>query len=277
MTITVVRAAGLVTVQDLGRRGHMHEGVPPGGALVPALAMRANRAVGNPDGAPLVEVMGTITIASSVAIAIATDDGARASLAPGAIFTAASREARVRYLAVAGGLDVPELLGGRGALLSGGLGAVLRSGDTLRACAHIAAASSGATASSGVTAVATTLGEGPIAVHVGPDRDAFDEAALERLFAIEWRISPDSDRVGVRLEGSAIARVPGCIERTRPMVRGAIEVPASGVPIVLGPEHPTTGGYPLIGVVQSADLDRFFATPLGARVRFVRATTTDPI
>ena len=61
------------------------------------------------------------------------------------------------------------------------------------------------------------------------------------------------------------------------MVRGAIEVPASGVPIVLGPEHPTTGGYPLIGVVKSADLDRFFATPLGARVRFVRATTTDPI
>lgn len=271
MTITVVRAAGLVTVQDLGRRGHMHEGVPPGGALVPALAARANRAVGNPDGAPLVEVMGTITIASSGALTIATDDGARASLAPGATFTAASREARVRYLAVAGGLDVPELLGGRGALLSGGLGAVLRSGDTLRACAHIAAASSG------VTAIAATLGEGPIAVHVGPDLDAFDEAALERLFAIEWRISAESDRVGVRLEGGAIARVPGYTERTRPMVRGAIEVPASGVPIVLGPEHPTTGGYPLIGVVKSADLDRFFATPLGARVRFVRATTTDPI
>ena len=110
----------------------------------------------------------------------------------------------------------------------------------------------------------------PAAIRVlpGPDLDAFDPRALDVL-ASSYRVRPDSDRVGTRLAGAAIPRVAGYLERTRPLVRGAIEVPGDGQPIVLGPEHPTTGGYPVIGVVASEDLDALHAVRLGGSVRFV--------
>jgi allophanate hydrolase subunit 2 len=101
-------------------------------------------------------------------------------------------------------------------------------------------------------------------VIAGPD--AFAPDALAALTSAPYRISPDSDRVGTRLVGPTIPQSPG--EASRPMVRGAIEIPRDGAPIVLGPEHPTTGGYPVLAVVASADLGRLFAVRLGGVVRF---------
>ncbi|MCW5802652.1 MAG: hypothetical protein KIT31_09705, partial [Deltaproteobacteria bacterium] len=111
---------------------------------------------------------------------------------------------------------------------------------------------------------------GPRAIRIlpGPDRDAFAPDALAQLAARPWRISTRSDRVGTRLEGGTVARVAGYREVTRPMVRGAIEVPSDGQPIVLGPEHPTTGGYPVLAVVAHDDLGALFAIPPNGAVRF---------
>ena len=113
-------------------------------------------------------------------------------------------------------------------------------------------------------------GTGPVRVVPGPDRAAFAEDALARLCATPYRLSPRSDRVGTRLIGPALPRRPGLVERPRPLVGGAIEVPGDGAPIVLGPEHPTTGGYPVIAVVCATDRDRFFSTRLGGVVHFTR-------
>ena len=83
-----------------------------------------------------------------------------------------------------------------------------------------------------------------------------------------YRVSEASDRVGTRLDGPPIGRLEN-MERSRPMVRGGIEIPRDGKPIVLGPEHPTTGGYPLVAVIAASDLGRFFSVPLGGTVRFI--------
>lgn len=270
LALRVSRALGLVTVQDLGRRGRMHEGVPGGGALVPELAARANRAAGNDDGAPLFEIMGALAIECDARAIVATDDGARRAIEPGERLTIASGAARVAYLAVAGGLDVPEVLGGRGALVCAGLGVVARAGDVVHACAPAHDARVVAQRPEPWRA------SGPVRVIPGPDLEAFAPDALAVLCGADWTISASSDRVGTRLEGPTLARAAGWVDRTAPMARGAIEVPPSGAPIVLGPEHPTTGGYPLLAVVARADLGRLLATPLGGRVRFVTFAPTDP-
>jgi allophanate hydrolase subunit 2 len=258
MTLVITRALGLITVQDLGRPGHMHEAVPPGGALVPELLVAANSAAHNSDGEPALEIMGTLVLRAEADLEVASDrDGARA-LRAGESITLASEPARVTYLAVRGGIASPLVLDGRGTLLVAHLGRVLRAGD------RIVSAGSAEHVASRPPPLAT----GPIRVLPGPDHDAFAAAALDVLFSAEARIATTSDRVGTRLEGVRLPRRAGYRERSRPMVRGAIEVPSDGAPIVLGPEHPTTGGYPVIGVVASADLGRLHAIRLGGNVRF---------
>ena len=92
---------------------------------------------------------------------------------------------------------------------------------------------------------------------------------LRGVLASDYRVSMRSDRVGIRLEGPRLARIDDDTAVSAPMVRGAIQVPASGEPIVLGPDHPTTGGYPVLAVLARAELGRFHARPVGATVRFV--------
>ena len=95
--------------------------------------------------------------------------------------------------------------------------------------------------------------------------------ALEVLVAAPYRVLPSSDRVGTRLGGAALPRVAGYREVSRPMIVGALEVPRDGQPIVLGPEHPTTGGYPILAVIATAELGHFHAIRLGGMVRFAVA------
>ena len=258
MSLVVARALGLVTVQDLGRAGHMHEAVPPGGALVPELLVAANRAARNADDAPALEIMGTLVVRAERDIAVASDREAVRVLRAGDELAVTSEPARVTYLAMRGAVDAPLVLGGRGTLLVARLGRVLRAGDRL------ASANAPETSSSPPPA----LSGAPFRVLPGPDRDAFAGNALEVLVASTYRIATTSDRVGTRLEGPAIPRREGVRERSRPMVRGAIEVPGDGAPIVLGPEHPTTGGYPVVAVVAAADLGGLFAVRLGGSVNF---------
>jgi len=251
----IVRALGLVTVQDLGRPGRMHEAIPPGGALVPELLVAANRAARNPDGAAAIEVIGRLVVRAESPITVATDRIAAHELHGD--LTIDSEPRRVTYLAVRGGIAAPLVLGGRGVLLCAGLGALLGANDRIAADTLIA-----------VDAPAAPLTDGPIRLIAGPDRDAFAGDALATLVAAPYTISPSSDRTGTRLVGAALPRRADYQEVSRPMVIGALEVPRDGAPIVLGPEHPTTGGYPIIAVIAAADRGRFFATRIGGSVRF---------
>jgi biotin-dependent carboxylase-like uncharacterized protein len=282
MSLVVVRVAGLATVQDLGRRGHMHEAVPPGGALVHELLLAANRAVANPDAAAAIELLGRlvaraetavdVAVAGTVEVREAAGTAVAATIVPdawgavrytlraGSELVVASEPRRVAYLAIRGGVDTPLVLGGRGVLLAAGLGAPLRAGDRI-------AAETGTLEAARVDERADLASAAPIRVVPGPDLAAFGPGALDVLASAPYRILPTSDRVGTRLDGPRLPRLPGG-ETSRPMVRGAIEVPSDGGPIVLGPDHPTTGGYPILGVIASADLGRFFATRFGGSVWF---------
>jgi allophanate hydrolase subunit 2 len=258
--LRVVRALGLVTVQDLGRVGWMHAAVPVGGALVRGALAAANGAVGNAAGAAAVEVCGVLRVRAVAACTVGVGAAARPLAAGEEIELASGRDARAVYLAVRGGVDAPVRLGGRGTLLCAGLGRVLAVGDVLAPGGE-------------PTATALAAGprpEAPRPIRVIPGPDAFADVALVTLCASPYRVRPESDRVGTRLFGAALPRPADAAESPRPLVRGAIEVPGDGQPIVLGPEHPTTGGYPVIAVVAEDDLDRLHALPLGGMLRFTR-------
>ncbi len=260
MSFAVIRAIGLVTVQDLGRPGRMHEAVPPGGALVRDRLIAANRALRNPDDAPAIEVLGELVIRAEHALQVATDTTAPRALAAGDELAVTSEPRRVAYLAVRGGIAAPLVFGGRGALLCAGLGGLIRTGQRFTG-ADLAQVAS--------PPPPTESSPGPIRLVVGPDPTQFAPGALDILVSADYRILPSSNRVGTRLDGPALPRT-GVPEVSRPMVIGAIEVPRDGKPIVLGPEHPTTGGYPVIAVVAHADLGRLFSIRLGGTVRFTR-------
>lgn len=253
MTLIVTRALGLCTVQDLGRLGHMHEGVPHGGALVPDLLVRANRLAGNRDDAAAIEVQGRLVVTATTPMTVATDTARL--LRVGDELEVISEPRRVAYLAIRGGIDSRIILDGRGALLSGGIGRPLRADD------FFGTAGEPEHDSEPLDFTDATA----ICVIPGPDLDAFSDA-LTILCAAPYRIEPSSNRVGTRLTGASLPRIPEYRERSRPLCAGAIEVPSDGQPIVLGPDHPTTGGYPVLGVV--ADLAQFHALRLGGSVRF---------
>jgi biotin-dependent carboxylase-like uncharacterized protein len=262
--IVVTRVAGVAMVQDGGRPGHMHEGVPPGGALVPELLARANIAARNASGAAAIESFGTLALEAREDVLVGFDDGTSRPLAAGESLTVACEGARVRYVALRGGIDVPEVLGGRGTLLVAALGGhegrALRRGDVLHA---------GASPDSDAAMPAAPDLARAVRIAPGPDRNRFPDEALELLLSSSFVVDARSDRVGVRLTGPALPRLGSDSGPSSPMVRGAIQVPPSGMTVVLGPDHPTTGGYPVLATVIAKDFGSLAARSPRARVRFV--------
>jgi len=310
--LEVVRVLGLASLQDFGVHGFMHEALPPGGALVPELLAFANHSVGNAGDAIGIEIQGRLVVRATERLIVAIDDQAARTLQHGDELEILSGPRRCAYLAVRGGVVGPLWQGrARGAVVSAGIGGPLVVGATIavgsppvvgatiavrasRAAGptHPAGAMLGAGATFGAgdslavgadaPALSSTTASPPrfvegdtITIIAGPDLDAFAADALTILAALPYRILPASNRVGTRLAGPVLPCRPEYRERSRPMVQGALEVPRDGQPIVLGPEHPTTGGYPVIGVIASAELGRFHAIRLGGSVRF-RVRVTSP-
>jgi allophanate hydrolase subunit 2 len=220
-----------------------------------------------PDVAGL-EIFGTVILRATVSVAMASDDGEATDLPAGEARVLTCGPARVRYAAVRGGIAVPLVLGGRGTLvvasLGGHMGRPLVRGDRLTVGAEPRAA---------FAAPEVPEPHSPIIVVPGPDLDRFEPDALGVLLGSEYRISPKSDRVGVRLVGPAPGRAGGDAGPSSPMVRGAIQVPPSGEPIVLGPDHPTMGGYPVLATVVTTCVGALMGRPPGTAVRFATHST----
>jgi KipI family sensor histidine kinase inhibitor len=262
--LEVVRAHGPAIVVDGGRIGHMHEGVPHGGAMVPAALAYANAAAGNAPGAAAVEVFGVLeVVARGGAVTVADDVRGTTSLAEGDTLTVATEgRARVRYLAVRGGLDVPVVLGGRGTLLVAALGG--HAGRPLKRGDPLSPLPSPPTSTPTPRPPPTPT---PLSILPGPDADAAVLAAITRA---TFTIGAHSDRIGTRLDGPPLP--PHSMQnahdrRSYPMVRGAIELTPAGL-VVLGPDHPTTGGYPVVAVVSESALGALMALPIGGSTRF---------
>jgi len=261
--IEVLDPGALTTVQDLGRPGQAHLGVPRSGALDAAALALANRLVGNPETAAGLETTLTGTrfrltrgcrLAVTGADALVQVDrrpvawGAAVSVPAGAVVEVGAARSGLRsYVAVAGGIDVDPVLGSRSTDLLSGLGpAPLVAGQVL----PIGPAYDEAPA---VEAVRLPYGE-VLRVHLGPRADWFTPDAVAALDGAAYEVAPASNRIGLRLVGPRLDRSrPGELP-TEPMVLGAIQVPPSGQPVVFLHDHPTTGGYPVIAVVRTADL-----------------------
>jgi allophanate hydrolase subunit 2 len=238
----------------------MHEGIPPGGALIPELLVAANESLGNRAGAAALEIPASIVLRAGASMDISIDGQPRL-LSAGEELIIEPGDSAARYVAVAGGIDVPTVLGGKGTLLVAGMGGhegrMLRAGDVIRP----ASARAHATRRIDATADAAR----PIRVVTGPDE--FPEAALQALLNSEFRVRP-ADRVGMRLVGPALPVGEPDDVPSEPMVRGAVQVTRGGGIVVLGPDHPTTGGYRVIAVVVSDDHGALSRRRAGSPVRF---------
>ncbi len=265
--LLVVSAPACATVQDRGRGGQLSRGIPPSGPLDPEAFAAANAAAGNAPGAAAVEVpLGALEVEARGGPVLVSVDGEPAvRLAEGERFRIPEVERAVRYLAVRGGVGVPLVLGSRATLLAarlgGHLGRPLRKGDFLP---------SGDAEAVAPTDVGAPLAIGaPLIVDPGPHVDRFPPGAYEALLAGPWRVSRLADRVGVRLEGARVPRDRPDLALPAPMIRGAIEVATDGTPIVLGPDHPTTGGYPVLAVLRAASQASLARLRPGDSVRLV--------
>jgi biotin-dependent carboxylase-like uncharacterized protein len=278
--LDVVRAGPLTTVQDLGRPGFAHLGVPRAGALDgPALRL-ANRLVGNPPGAAGLEVTaggcsvrlssaGTVALTGACApLTVAgrpAGFGLPVPVPAGAVVTLGRVAHGVRsYLAIGGGIEVEPVLGSRSTDTLSGLGPPpLRDGDTLPL---------------GRSADPSTVDFVPwrpppaklaLRIALGPRADWFTDEAVAALLGTVYTVSPVSNRVGARLAGAALARAVSAELPSEGVVLGAVQVPASGQPLIFLADHPTTGGYPVIGVVDDV-------TPLAQAVPGTTVTFHGP-
>ncbi|TDC29772.1 biotin-dependent carboxyltransferase [Micromonospora sp. 15K316] len=276
--LVVLRAGALTTVQDLGRPGYAHLGVPRSGALDPAALRLANRLVGNPEGAAGLEITVTgcalrLTRAATVAVTGAAaeirvgsrpgDTGRPLSVPAGALLRIGPARGGVRnWLAACGGIDLPPVLGSRATDTLSGLGPPpLRDGDRLPL-----GTPTGPPAPVDLTVGPPTRDELRIAVRLGPRDDWFTPAALDRLFGTAYTVSPLSNRVGARLVGAPLPRAVAGELPSEGIVLGAVQVPADGQPLIFLADHPTTGGYPVVGVV--ADVTPLAQARPGTTVRF---------
>ena len=278
----------LTTVQDLGRSGLGAFGVPVGGAADAHALRLGNLLLGNEEGAAALEatLVGPELLfeATAVVVLAGAPFGAQLDGAPLPTWEAVSVPAGGRlavgrafsgargYVCVRGGLDVPSVLGSRATDVATGFGGLdgrpLRPGDRLAV-----GPARGEPRGRRVDAAAARW-SGPrrrLRVTPGPQGDWFGEDVVEAFFSRSFRVSASSSRTGVRLEGEPLV-APSRSLVTEGVVAGAVQVPPAGLPIVLLVEHPSTGGYPKIGSVISADLSALAQLRPGEDVRFARVS-----
>ncbi|MGW0828553.1 5-oxoprolinase subunit C family protein [Streptomyces sp. NPDC002845] len=279
--LEVVQAGALTTIQDLGRFGHAGLGVPRSGALDQPAHRLANRLVGNPaDAATLETTLTGVAVRTTQAVIVAVT-GAPAAvrvngrpaawaspvhLPAGAVLEVGAATSGLRsYVALSGGIAVPPVLGSRSTDLLSGLGpAPLRDGDTLPL---------GEVTGSPLH-TDTVVWQGPpqelvLPVLLGPRDDWFADSSVSTLATARFRVSSHSNRIALRMDGPALDRTVQGEMPSEGMVVGAIQVPPDGKPVVFLADCPTTGGYPVIGVVPENRLPAAAQAVPGLTVRFM--------
>ena len=292
--LELLSAGAQSTVQDLGRGGWRGIGVGQSGALDRHSALLANLLVGNPPDAALLEITlsgprlrvhGRVRIALAGADIDAEADGQPVPMlrpvllqGPLDLRLGACRRGLRAYLAVAGGLDVPAVLGSRATDLRGGFGGAegvaLRRGQRLP-CTEAPAGAAGRT----VQAARWWIDPAPdldlalpAVARLMPGSAALAPASTRALFEGRWQVLPESNRTGLRLAGAPLSLALPWQLPSEPVLPGTVQCPPDGHPIVLLGECGTVGGYPRIGHVDSGDLPRLAHLRPGETLRFAPAT-----
>lgn len=297
MTLRILSPGLHTTVQDLGRPGFQHLGLGPGGAADPLSHRLANLLVGNEPGAATLEITlagPTLRFETRALVALcgadlsAELDGvplplwrpvwiqAGATLA----FGAPQRGARA-YLALAGGIPAPEILGSRATSLNAGLGRLLKAGDAFGVAqqpSHYPAALKALGRSGNRFAAQAWFAPWfqelnfarPLALRLipGPQLEALVPAHREALFAGVFQVAPASDRMGLRLAGPPLALAAPREMISAPVATGTLQLPPGGAPILLMADRQTTGGYPRLGEVATVDLPAAAQLRAGEALRF---------
>lgn len=267
-SLSVVRAGLLTTVQDLGRWGHQRVGVPVAGPMDPFAHRAANGMVGNAADAATLEITlvgPEVVVSETRAVAVvgaafeaAVDGrpvelGTAITLPAGARLTFGRRLAGARaYLAIAGGIDVPSVLGSRATHVMTGMGGL--DGRALRAGDSLPIGPGTPTSRRRPHPSQPPLGR-PAVVRVlpGPQDDRFAPGTLDRLQSAAYLVTPASDRTGYRLAGPALEHRASADIISDATPFGSIQVPASGQPILLMADRQTTGGYAKLATMIAAD------------------------
>jgi biotin-dependent carboxylase-like uncharacterized protein len=269
------------SVQDSGRFGAQRYGLAPSGAMDRLSLAAANCLAGNALFAPAIEIgpYGAAFNARGGAVRVALSGSPRsaditgrpvawdtsATIAEGeTLKLGMARGGSFSYLAIEGGIEGEPTFGSLAVNARAGLGSPfprpLQAGDEL----SVAAASAGPERRIDLP----TAAAGAIRVALGPQNDEFGDDALSLFLDSEWKVSATSDRMGYRLEGPVIKHLHGHNIVSDGTVNGSIQVPGNGQPIVLMSDRGTSGGYPKIATVISADFGRFAQLPAGTAFRF---------
>ena len=268
-TIRIVQVGFASTVQDHGRPRLSHLGVPPAGAVDVRTHDAMNRLVGNPSDAATIETMGSLVVEALRPVVIATStDGARQTLSAGTTIRVDAAPGTVwAYLAVRGGIDVDPVLGSRSCDTLGGIGPPPLAAGTLL--------NTGADPSTPLVtdhAPRRPSTDLPLRLWNGPQHDWFI-GGVAALTDRSWAITNELSRVGVRLDVGDFPRTTRSIPQmgSLGLTVGAVQITPAGAPIVMLANHPTTGGYPVIAVVEPDDLADLVQFRPGTAVRFRRA------
>lgn len=273
--IEVLQPGFLTTIQDSGRGGYEVYGMPRSGPFDPFLASVANRLVGNKLNAPVLEFALTgpslkfdregwiAIVGNSVEYLLDRESIPEFSAVPvrsGSVIQFRAMQSWFGYLAIAGGFAARPVLGSVSTYLAGKIGSRLQAGSSLQ---------SGTPGRSAYRIPKESLGlRTTNIVPILPGLHTGQFSARDRLLIAEseYRIAPESNRMGIHLRGVEVA--PLAVKRSAPVLPGTIQVPRTGQPIVLGPEGPTTGGYPQIGILCRISWTKLAETRPGGSIRF---------
>ena len=274
MSLEVVDVNGLMTIQDAGRKGWGQFGVPCSGPMDVFAFYAANRLAGNATGCAALEIgLGDAAFqATQDCVVAVTGIGYQLSISIwefplwGSFFVRAGWKIRLNktsdgmwaYLAVHGGIQTEKALGSRSTYLRGALGGMagrsLQAGDIVKTSnlARLSLELAGRTLPRGAWPAYSQTPT--LDVVLGPQTNYFPAESIETFLASEYFISLTSDRMGYRLEGPPLTQRGETELISEGLAFGAIQVPSHGQPIVMMADAPTTGGYPKIATVASADL-----------------------